>query len=490
MERWVRICLISLFFSSKALAINIIPFYNIFYIPSEHEQPKPYIELYWQVGAKSIQYRQDSTGIWLGKILTEIRISNDTGVIVNDQYILSTTPANSVKAAELQNIIDLHRYVLPEGDATVTVKLTDMYTNDSTVYNEKIKVEAGKPTPFMSGLQILDTTYAQDIGGIFSKNNSTQVPLCANFLADHRKILHYYFEIYNTLSIDSNLLPLVQKSYISKKPGEAAVYNLTHTDTLRPGFVLPIAGNFDIQPLPSGNYYLNVQVSDQAGDRLATRNLFFQRSNANPTQPVYSDSTGVNDSVFYTVQIFDISSMFVAKYDIRQLKAIMKMITPISTQNELLSINGFMNQPDLTYMRYFLYNFWKSRFPLDPEKGWKEYAEKVKIVNKEYGSRIKPGYETDRGLVYLKYGKPDLITTISNEPGAYPYEIWQYNSPGQRGTNGIFLFYQPGYMVGGYKLLHSTVYGEVRNTNWRSQLFRSGVSNQSVTSQAELIIQD
>lgn len=488
MERWVRICLISLFFSFKALAINIIPSYNIFYIPTEQEPPKPYIELYWQVGAKSIQYRQDSTGVWLGKILTEVHISNDTGIIVNNKYILSTTPAGSVKAAELQNIIDLHRYLLPEGNATVTVKLTDMYTNDSTVYNEQITVEAGKTTPFMSGLQILDTTYTQDIGGIFSKNNSTQVPLCANFLADHRKILHYYFELYNTESIDSNLLPLVQKCYISKKPREAPVYNLSNTDTLHPGYVLPILGNFDIQPLPSGNYYLNVHVSDQAGNRLAERNLFFQRSNANPTKPVYNDSLQ-NDSVFVAVQIFDISSMFVSKYDIRQLKAIMKMISPISTQTELLSINGFLNQPDLTYMRYFLYNFWKSRFPLDPEKGWKEYASKVKIVNKEYGSRIKPGYETDRGIIYLKYGKPDLVTSIANEPGAYPYEIWQYNTPGQRGTNGIFLFYQPGYMVGGYKLLHSTVHGEVRNSNWRSQLFKNGVSNQSVTSQAELIIQ-
>lgn len=490
MERWVRICLISLLFSVQASAINIIPSYNIFYMPTDNSVPKPYIELYWQVGANTIQYRQDSAGIWLGKILTDIQISSDTGVIVHDQYILSTTPANSIKAAQLQNIIDLHRYILPTGDVKINIKLKDIYTGDSTAYEESITVLAGKSEPFLSGLQILDTTYVQDIGGMFSKNNSTQVPLCADFLADHRRQLHYYIEVYNSLKVDTTVWPLVQKCYISKKAGEGAIYRLSSTDTVDPAVVLPILGHFDISPLPSGNYYLNFQISDQAGNRLAQKELFFQRSNANPTSIMAPDSLNNSDSEFVSVQVFDLSSTFVAKYDVRQLKAVMKMLSPISTENEKLSISGFLTRPDLTYMRYFMYNFWKARFPMDPEKGWKDYTTKVKTVNKEFGSRVKPGYETDRGIIYLKYGKPDLITTVSNESGALPYEIWQYNTPGKKGTNGIFLFYQPGYMVGNYKLLHSTIIGEMRNMNWRSQLYVNGVSNQSVTSQAEIIIQN
>lgn len=488
MERWVRICLISLLFSVQASAINIIPSYTIFYMPADTSVPKPYIELYWQVGAKSIQYRQDSTGVWLGKILTQIEVSCDTGTIVSDKYILSTTPANSVKVAKMQNILDLHRYLLPTGDVTISIKLKDLYTMDSTSYQETVTVLKGKAEPFLSDLQMLDTTYNQDIGGIFSKNNSTQVPLSADFLDDHRKILHYYVEAYNTYKLDTSLLPLIQKAYISKKEGEGPVFNLSSIDTIYAAAVLPILGNFDIRPLPSGNYYLNVYISDQSGNRLSERCLFFQRVNNNPIA-LKADSN-YNDSEFVSVQLFDLSSTFAAKYNIRQLRAIMKMLLPISTETEKLSINGFLNRPDVTYMRYFLYNFWKSRFPNNPERGWKQFTDEVRTVNKEYGSRVKPGYETDRGTVFLKYGKPDLITTVSNEPGALPYEIWQYNTPGTRGTNGIFLFYQPGYMVGDYKLLHSTVNGEVRNGRWRSQLYTNGVSNQAVTSQAEMIIQN
>lgn len=488
MERWVRICLISLLFSVQASAINIIPSYTIFYMPADTSVPKPYIELYWQVGAKSIQYRQDSTGVWLGKILTQIQVSCDTGVIASDQYILRTTPANSVKVAKMQNILDLHRYLLPVGDITIRIKLKDIYTMDSTSYTETITILKGRKEPFLSDLQLLDTTYNQDIGGMFSKNNNTQVPLSADFLDDHRKLLHYYVEAYNTHKLDTSLLPLIQKAYISKKKGEGSVFNLSSIDTINAGVALPILGNFDIRPLPSGNYYLNVYISDQSGNRLSEKSLFFQRVNQNPVKPKV-DSNYI-DSEFVSVQLFDLSSTFASKYNIRQLMAIMKMLLPISTETEKLSINGFLNRPDVTYMRYFLYNFWKSRFPDDPEKGWKQFTGEVKYVNKEYGSRMKPGYETDRGIAFLKYGKPDLVTTVSNESGALPYEIWQYNTPGTRGTNGIFLFYQPGYMVGDYKLLHSTVNGEVRNARWRTQLYTNGVSNQAVTSQAEIIIQN
>ena len=487
MKRWAWLSIISLFFSFNAIAINLLPSHTVFYMPDDNGTYKPYLELYWQIESESIQYKKDSTGVWLGKIITEITISNDTGVIIHDKYLLLTTPANSLRAAQLQNILDLHRYVLPTGNLNLSVTLTDKYTGDSTNFSETINVPPSTSEIFYSEAQLLDTTYKKDIGGTFSRNGITQIPLSSNYLSDNRKVLHYYVELYNSHKADAAYLPLMQKVFISKKAGESHVYKLIRIDTLKTNKVLPILGSFDISPLPSGNYYLNIELSDVAGNKLTKQNLFFQRSNANPTK---LPSTTVNDSGFVDVQVFDLSTTFVTQYDIRQLKAIMKMLTPISTETEYLSINGFSSQPDLTYMRYFLYNFWKSRFPLKPEKGWKAYADKVRWTNKNYGSRARPGYETDRGIVYLKYGKPDQITTVSNESGARPYEVWQYNAPAKQGVNGIFLFYQPGYMVGNYKLLHSTVIGEVSNKAWRTQLYNNGVRNRNVTSQAEIIIQN
>ena len=119
------------------------------------------------------------------------------------------------------------------------------------------------------------------------------------------------------------------------------------------------------------------------------------------------------------------------------------MLKPMATETELISIEGFITRPDETYMRYFIYNFWKSRTPADPDKGWEDYAEKVKEVNRLFGSRSNGGYETERGFYYLKYGPPDQRYTVTAEQGALPYEVWQYNAPGKQSYSGSFLFYNP-----------------------------------------------
>ena len=143
----------------------------------------------------------------------------------------------------------------------------------------------------------------------------------------------------------------------------------------------------------------------------------------------------------------------------------------------------------MTYMRYFIYNFWKARSN-DAEDGWKGYTKRVKEVNKLYGSSMKPGYETDRGFTQLKYGEPDQRYVVSNEEGALPYEIWQYNAIDNQNGDGVFLFYNPGFMINEYLLLHSTVLGEMRNTNWRSLLYKSGSSRNNLNSRAEQVLQN
>ena len=45
-------------------------------------------------------------------------------------------------------------------------------------------------------------------------------------------------------------------------------------------------------------------------------------------------------------------------------------------------------------------------------------------------------------------------------------------------------------MVNEYTLLHSTVKGEMRNTNWRANLYTNGGAGNSLNSRAEQIFQN
>lgn len=485
-RRAVWCLLISLLFiTNYSYGIKALPQYNVFYLPANGEiAPRPYIELYWQVDPNSVHFRVDTNDIWLGKVKTEVKVYTDTGIIANEQYYLQTTKAASLRAAQLQNIMDLHRYVVPEGKVFFELKLyEDKYEDETFTYIDSVTIEQ-EDAPFYSQLQLIDTSYKTDAeDNLFYKNGNLQIPLSFDFLDDPRKFLHYYFELYSTHLVEDT--PLVQTIFISKKELDYTILKLSHTDTIQPATVLPVRGRFRIDVLPSGNYYLNVILKNAIGQKLTQRSLFFQRSNQDPV--VLEDTTGSDSSLFEKVELFDLGETFVGEYTGPQLMAILKMIKPIATEIELPNIDAFSQKPNFTYMRYFIYNFWKAHTPSDPEQGWKDYTKRVKEVNKLFGTGAKPGYETERGYYYLKYGEPDLRWVVTAEEGAWPYEVWQYNAPGKQSSGGAFLFYSPGFMVNDYRLLHSTVQGEIFNTAWRAQLYKSGASSGNTNSRAEQV---
>ena len=69
----------------------------------------------------------------------------------------------------------------------------------------------------------------------------------------------------------------------------------------------------------------------------------------------------------------------------------------------------------------FIEEFWRHRDP-DPDTEENEYREayyeRLAYVNEHFTSGM-PGYKTDRGRIYLKYGKPD---DVESHPAGGPYE--------------------------------------------------------------------
>ena len=108
---------------------------------------------------------------------------------------------------------------------------------------------------------------------------------------------------------------------------------------------------------------------------------------------------------------------------------------------------------------------------LQPEIEWKKYHDEVKRVNAIYGTRIRKGYETDRGRVYLQYGRPNTITQSENEPSAYPYEIWHYYNLGNQ-TNRRFVFYARELATNDYELIHSDALGEINDPRWQIKVHK------------------
>lgn len=98
----------------------------------------------------------------------------------------------------------------------------------------------------------------------------------------------------------------------------------------------------------------------------------------------------------------------------------------------------------------FIEQFWRRRDP-DPQTALNEYKEeyyrRIAYANEHFTAGL-AGWKTDRGMIYIKYGKPD---DIDDHPGGstyvrpswegggitevYPFQTWRYNYIEGVGTN-------------------------------------------------------
>lgn len=96
--------------------------------------------------------------------------------------------------------------------------------------------------------------------------------------------------------------------------------------------------------------------------------------------------------------------------------------------------------------------FWADRDPTPgtPENEMKdEYYRRIEYANAHF-SVVGPGWKSDRGRVYIVYGRPDEIERHTMEIGLKPYEIWYYYN-----SNHRFYF------------VDESGYGDYRLVSWR-----------------------
>lgn len=246
------------------------------------------------------------------------------------------------------------------------------------------------------------------------------------------------------------------KPLYTKKIALSTINGMTHIDSLLLSEVR----------LASGNFELIVNLMTDSSKVLHQQKASFQllRSGSNKIIDEYYEEQVNKDN-----QIVDIGKSFVAKYDLPAITRNISSLQPIAIGMEQKVIRDLATTDDLGFLKQFFYNFWYNRNSTDPEAAWKEYIVKLNTVAKLYGTATMPGYETDRGRIYIQYGEPDKLEKLPAEKDALPYEIWFYPRVNNK-SHVCFLFYQPGILGTQMFLLHSTEENEVINPYWKQQL--------------------
>lgn len=456
MKRIIATILLSLFVISSIQAESLQAYlsYALFNTPDK----QPYIETYLVVNGKTLTHSEMEDGKYQGMLEVQIVFKEGENIINFDKYEL-LAPKVKDTSKSFPNLLDVQRYSLPKGSYTLELTLKDPNSNEEPVMSyDEFQIDFPDTELHFSDIELIHSYSKSDGEGVMVKSGFSITPFVFNFYGEVVSDLSFYSELYNSQQLlggDQFMLyyyirPMeVDKKldqYFSMKKMESKPVNI-------------LLNTIDISQLPSGNYFLVLEARNRNNVVLAKKETYFQRFNPN----AQFNMTGM--LVLNPENSF--AGLITSKDSLKQY---IDYLYPISSEAEKNFAKSMMVEEDVNILQKYFLNFWVERDEKDPEGAWMEYKTRVNQVNHDFRVLRIKGYRTDRGRVYLQYGKPNAIAHSYNEPGGYPYEIWHfYELQGQRDKR--FVFYTKDLATNDFQLLHSDAIGEINNYRWQTYIY-------------------
>lgn len=430
-----------------------------------HPAEGAYVETYITAGANALTLVKNE-GQYTGGVEVSIVVLDGATVINFAKYTLAIPPV--MDSANVQfSIMDQKRLFIPNKTLTVETTISDINDATNNFLATEIITSLRTDAVQISDLQLVDAYKQVEGENNFTKNGVEMLPYPINFYPNAKQSVIFYGEIYNADKYLNNEPYMVSFSIREAFSDEI---NNTFFQYIKaePSPVYSFLREISIKDLPSGNYNLIVEVRNKKNELVAQKKLFFQRVN----------SGAVN--AWENIQLINTAGTFTESYTDEQLNYFLDVIRPRASQSDVNIIESLTPRVDSDMKKKFLYNFWVERNPADPYGEWKKYLVLVKEANDGFSTPSREGYKTDRGRVYLQYGRPyDRVTSV-NEPGAYPYEVWFYTTLPDKQTNIGFAFYEPSGVSNDYQLLHSNARGELHDPRWKIRIYETVASPQEV----------
>ena len=356
--------------------------------------------------------------------------------------------------------INQQRFPLPKGEYEMILAVRDLNAVEGRTMNDTLTVEVNyeKNVPAISDILLYDSYTQVSKPSACTKSGLDFLPRVYPFYGSKETKLNFYVELYNSNKLYDEGKYLVNY-YIETCESSTRLQDYAFVKRFPVAPVNVHLGSIDISSLPSGNYYLVVEMRDRSNALICSKSIRFFRSNPGASYDMY-DLSAVGIEASFVSQINNIDS--IRKY--------IRYLDPICSEVERDYSVNLVKTDDLKTMQQFFLNFWNSRSPLNPRSAWEDYLAAVRRVNMSFGTVSYPGYRTDRGYVFLKYGQPDKIVESPNEPGAYPYEIWHYYEVANQ-HNKRFVFMSKDNVTNDFHLIHSDVIGEINNPRWQLEIY-------------------
>jgi GWxTD domain-containing protein len=460
---------------ANAKKLQVYMTYATFYSPVDG----PYVETYLTVIGNSVKFIKNQSDKFQGTIQVTLIFKKDSVIKDFKKYNLMSPEVNDTSGINL-NFIDQQRFVLPDGKYDVEIIIDDLNDNSKPYkVNEIIEILVPTDKINISGIELVESYKKTETPNILSKSGYDLTPYNYSIYPDKTNKLTYYAEIYNTEKILGKDEKFVTSTFIEQNEGNKQLTDYAKIKKETAKQVNVVFNELDITNLISGSYNLVIEVRNKNNEVVAFNKIFFQRVKSPPAN---KNEYQTVDQLKIDVEKMNVENSFVANMkDKDTLLEFIKCLRPISTNSEKTYAKNLLKKPEINNLQQYFLSFWINREPKNPEGAWKKYYIEVQKVNNDFTAQNVKGYETDRGRVYLQYGPPNSRIQVSDEPDAWPYEIWHYYNI-QSENNVKFVFLNENLSENSYNLIQSTKSGEPSYYKWLQKVYSRNTATNDIDS--------
>ena len=420
-----------------------------------------YLEVYSAIYRSQLKFVKDSTHHFRANFRLEIDIVKDDSVLFKDTAKKVTYTDSLSKVSRSQKLPDVSRVYIRPGDYNLRVTARDLNSKHFGTIKMPIHVRSySKDSLDISTIELASLIRKNKKPEMYTKNGYQVVPNPGALYGQGAPMLYFYSEIYNFKK--STVPDSYRVNYQIMDRNGKVVRDYPPIMRHKPGDSAVEVGGLNIITLPSGSYFFKITASDLGtGQKSTSRRKFF----------VYRESDFVHQKQKEGSKRSKLSRFLNSPeyqvYDEMSAKAInaeFNGASYLATGQE----KKIFKSLDLDGKREFMKRFWLRR-DQDPttlkNEFRQDYLQRLAYVTSHFGAG-KPGWKSDRGRVYLIYGKPNEIERYPNSSETKAYQIWHYYNI-QGGVNFYFIDIRG---FGDYQLVHSTARNELQDYNWQRWL--------------------
>lgn len=379
---------------------------------------------------------------WIG-----IKVQDSSGFTIMDRGWAQA--ARAVSGVQSAASIEMLEFAVSPGRYTLSVRVHDSLSGKEFEASREVVGFSAAPMTsdlmLTPSLRVADPTDSVPRGGEWRHGNLVLIATPYARIAPAAPQLYYMLEAY---------APKRDTALISVEVLTDAGVSLTRTrqrvlQVDSGGSIL--SGGLNLSGVPQGTYRLRVYAS--IGGRDTTEEADFTVRQPEIAQGLAVAST---DEDYFTNQTE------------KQLDSMAAPLIHIAEPGEMAV---YKNNLSAQAKVRFLTAFWARRDQSPGQPGnplRDDFYARIGYVDRAFrdpGRGATPGWRTDRGRIYLKYGAPDEKWERPQEGQTPPLEVWRYTK-----TRNRFFIFADRSRIGLFSLVHSDEVKEPGRPDWQEQI--------------------